>query len=118
VADRVALLHPRSIGRAVQGDLVDAEGLADGVDVVGRVARRVEVSRRAELIGAGGHGGGRVVAALERRARDRGRSGAALGERDQVAIAQGDPEARRGAHGHERVRLPRAARQVDERRAP
>ena len=90
VTQRVAKRDLRSVGRSVQSHLFDSELLAQRVDVVGRVAARVEGPAWPEPPGAGG---GRVSGAQEVRALERpaakhpGAPAAALVVDDQVAVA-------------------------------
>ena len=95
IGERVAERDLHAVRGAVEGDLVDAELRAQGLDVLDRVAARVVEAARAEPPGAGTRRAPRVeqVGALQRAAAQQpGPAGAALVEDDQVAAAEGRRE--------------------------
>ena len=103
MADRVGLAEERAVGVAVEEDLAEAEGAADGIEVVGGFARGVAGVARAELVGAFADRDRFLdQAALQRRAVDDvGEPGPPLVEEDEVAAAQDRSERgdQRGGEG-------------------
>ena len=118
IALRVGDRHLGAVGRAPQGDAVDAERDPHGLDVIGRVARRVRRALCAEIGGARANGRRDRRAGGSDHARADESSGAArspLVERDELV-----GRARAGHHRHDRGedaqrRLARPARQEQQR---